>query len=50
MYRCVTRRDHKAEVSFIPATARWRWLALDETTWTLCDVGCCEKDAKPYPQ
>jgi hypothetical protein len=47
MYRCVTRRDHLAAVTALgistPATTRWRWLALDETTWAYCDVaGCCE--------
>jgi hypothetical protein len=47
MYRCVTRRDHSAAMTppftATPATTRWRWLALDETTWAYCDVaGCCE--------
>jgi Big-like domain-containing protein len=47
MYRCVTRRDHLADVTaygiLTPATTRWRWLASDETTWDYCDVaGCCE--------
>lgn len=27
---------------FIPATARWRWLAGDEGTWFRCVHGCCE--------
>jgi hypothetical protein len=26
----------------VPATARWHWRENDETTWTRCDVGCCE--------
>jgi len=47
LYRCVTRRDNLAAVTALgistPATTRWRWLALDETTWAYCDVaGCCE--------
>lgn len=47
LYRCVTRRDHLAAVTALgistPATTRWRWLALDETTWDYCDAaGCCE--------
>ena len=49
MFRCVTRREHKSEVAWMPGTARWRWLARDETTWMLCDVGCCEKDNQPFP-
>jgi len=48
MYRCVTRRDHAAGLppnGTNPATARFRWLALDETTWNYCEVaGCCEAD------
>ena len=40
MYRCVTYYWHSG-VS-IPATARWRWLATDETTWRYCPSGCCE--------
>lgn len=40
MYRCVTYYQHKY-VS-IPPTARWRWLARDETTWRYCTSGCCE--------
>ncbi len=26
-----------------PGTARWRWLAGDETTWTRCLQGCCQQ-------
>jgi hypothetical protein len=42
LYRCVTRRDH-SEMDVAP-TSRWRWLALDETTWEDCIRGCCEVD------
>lgn len=40
VYGCVVRRgtDHGP----VPGTARWRWLANDETTWTRCSEGCCE--------
>lgn len=48
MFSCVTRRDHKSETPWMPGTTRWRWLAQDETTWMLCDVGCCEKDHQPF--
>lgn len=48
MFHCVTRREHKSEVAWMPGTTRWRWLAQDETTWMLCDVGCCEKDNQPF--
>lgn len=45
-YFAVTRRDHRAEMAKLgltmPPTARWRWLAEDETVWIRCDVGCCE--------
>lgn len=41
----VCRRDH-SDVTLpgfhIPGTARWRWLARDETTWKRCTEGCCE--------
>ena len=44
MYRCVTRRAHDKGID-IPATTRWRWLALDETTWDWCPLqGCCESN------
>jgi hypothetical protein len=36
-YVCVTRREHKN----VTATARWRWLNNDETTWIRCANGCC---------
>jgi hypothetical protein len=45
-YRCVYQRDHSAQALAenytIPAAARWRWLADDETTWERCTEGCCE--------
>ncbi len=43
-YRCVTRRLHAnlAKALWPPVTARWRWLAMDETVWRECVVGCCE--------
>jgi hypothetical protein len=37
----VLRRPAPFRVA-VPATARWRWLADDETVWTKCDEGCCE--------
>ena len=40
-YRCVDNVGH-APPPEVPATARWRWLARDETTWTRCDDGCCK--------
>lgn len=30
----------------VPATARWRWLHDDETTWIRCAPGCCESSDK----
>lgn len=45
VYGCMVRRAHTSSNSSppdIPGTARWRWLAYDETTWTRCDHGCCE--------
>jgi hypothetical protein len=42
IYRCVTRRDHEHLAATIPGTARWRWLAEDETVWEACIRGCCE--------
>lgn len=27
----------------VPAAARWRWLASDETTWHRCLTGCCDE-------
>ena len=41
MYRCMTPHTHAGIVD-IPATARWRWLARDETSWRWCPLGCCE--------
>lgn len=41
VYRCVTRREHPSGFH-VPGTARWRWLASDETTWQRCPQGCCE--------
>ena len=46
MYRCMTPRSHG--VTFIPATARWRWLARDETSWRWCPGGCCEVNADQF--
>ena len=43
IYKCVTRREHAG--FSIPATARWRWLAEDETEWQYCPSGCCEVQA-----
>jgi hypothetical protein len=37
---CVVRRG--ADHGPVPGTARWRWLASDETTWMRCSEGCCE--------
>lgn len=42
MYKCVARRAHDNLGFHVPGTARWRWLASDETTWKRCDNGCCE--------
>jgi hypothetical protein len=42
VYRCVERHGHEAlNIPLIPATARWRWLANDETLWVRCAQGCC---------
>lgn len=42
-YHCVMRRTPQSpDYGKIPGTARWRWLAADETTWTRCEHGCCE--------
>lgn len=42
-YYCEAKRDASATPRpKIPGTARWRWLANDETTWKSCDPGCCE--------
>lgn len=39
LYKCATRRG---STETVPGTARWRWLADDETTWMRCTNGCCE--------
>ncbi len=39
-YWCIVRRGHSGPDD-VPGTARWRWLADDETTWARCDRGCC---------
>ena len=31
------------ELTDVPAAARWRWLASDETTWHRCKSGCCDE-------
>jgi len=38
-YWCIVRRYIKGVP--VPGTARWRWLAGDETTWGRCGSGCC---------
>ena len=40
-HKCVTRWPAPAGIH-VWATARWRWLANDETTWKRCAEGCCE--------
>ena len=44
MYRCGIRRVHPNAPTTMKmaATARWRWVADDETTWIFCVNGCCE--------
>jgi len=39
-YRCVFRADHGSME--VPGTARWRWIADDETIWVRCPHGCCQ--------
>lgn len=39
---CDIRRSHEGLHTHVPGTARWRWLASDETTWQRCDNGCCQ--------
>ncbi len=39
-FRCMVRRGHSGPDD-VPGTARWRWLADDETSWARCDRGCC---------
>lgn len=38
-YACITKEQHPNVT--IPATARWRWSASDETIWVRCTNGCC---------
>ena len=40
-YRCVFRTDH-GQSARVPGTARWRWIADDETIWVRCPHGCCQ--------
>jgi hypothetical protein len=42
VFKCITRRDHSGMALRVPAAARWRWLADDETVWEDCTQGCCE--------
>jgi hypothetical protein len=39
-YWCIVRRSAPLGVP-VPGTARWRWLASDETTWGRCGGACC---------
>ena len=39
-YWCIVRRSAPKGVP-VPGTARWRWLADDETTWGRCGGACC---------
>jgi hypothetical protein len=38
-YSCIVRRGMGGAP--VPGTARWRWLADDETSWGRCGGGCC---------
>jgi hypothetical protein len=38
-YWCIVRRS--VDGVPVPGTARWRWLASDETTWGRCGGACC---------
>lgn len=40
-YHCVRRYDAGEEAE-VPAAARWRWQAVDETVWFRCKQGCCD--------
>jgi hypothetical protein len=40
-HHCIHNVEHTPPPD-VPGTARWRWLARDETTWTRCDNGCCK--------
>lgn len=44
-YFCVVYRGHGPIGFSIPAVARWRWRANDETIWISCSFGCCEVNA-----
>jgi hypothetical protein len=46
MFKCVRQTDHSGEVASMPPTARWRWLAQDETIWKECLTGCCQVQAQ----
>ncbi len=39
-YWCIVRRSAPEHVP-VPGTARWRWMADDETTWGRCGGACC---------
>jgi hypothetical protein len=39
-YWCIVRRSVPDGVP-VPGTARWRWMADDETTWGRCGGACC---------
>jgi hypothetical protein len=39
-YWCIVRRSVPGGVP-VPGTARWRWMADDETTWGRCGGACC---------
>jgi hypothetical protein len=45
IYRCVTRYSLSNLPVPIPPTARWRWIADDETVWKECIQGCCEAES-----
>jgi hypothetical protein len=45
LYKCIIRYPddtNNMPSVVVPGTARWRWLAMDETSWKRCVVGCCE--------
>ncbi len=53
MYRCVTRRGHSgmSGADQIAPTARWRWVAEDETVWEYCmSHACCEVGANSFSE
>ena len=47
LYRCATPMEHPSSID-IPKTARWRWLAKDETSWRWCPSGCCEVNGDQF--